>query len=170
MSEKIKLTPQHRVCSRNVEVPTILVEPFNPEEGGELEIFVQWFGESESVNLDGMQFRFPVPSSPDSICWMNHPEIFKVIMFGQVKDWPKKEVVQTVADTVAKGDLEAWIIWLTSSHYSTRTPSGVGPACFIIPMTVVLGDSFGIIKPKSYCDMSVLEEEIRKVSQSTQPA
>lgn len=170
MNEKIKLIPEHKVCQPNVEVPTILVEPFDPEESDKPEIFVQWFGESDIADLEGMQFRFQVPSSPDSTCWMNHPELFKVILLGQVKDWPKKEVAQRVADMVNKGDLETWIVWLTSSHYSIETPGGIGPACFIMPMTIVLADYFGIINPKKYFDMNVLEEERWKVFQRAQSA
>ncbi len=159
------IRPEHKVCELNVEVPTIIVEPFN--ERGELEIFVQWFAEFSAMDFlkqkfgdavvekfHRMQFRFPVPLSLDSMYWMGHPERFKVILLGQVQDWPNKAAIPEM------GKCDSWILWVTSSHYGEETQSGDGPACFVIPLKVVLADQLcGIITPKKYCDTTVLDRE-----------
>lgn len=165
MNTDIPVRPQHKVCERNVEVPAILVVP-SPEEDGEPEVVVQWFGEAEDMDLGEMQFLFPVPVSADALAWMNHPELFKVILLGQIKDWPTKEAVQAVADSFAKGNVDAWILWVTSSHYGTKHRSGVGPACFAVRMNILLADGVcGVITPRKYCDVTVLDRENERFSQ-----
>ncbi len=162
-----QIRPEHKVCESRVEVPTIIVEPFH--EGGEPEVFVQWFADFSEIDFlqqefgnslvekfEKMQFRFPVPMLPNDEHWMGHPERFKIVLFGQVQDWPNKAVVSQM------GKHDAWILWVTSSHYGTETPSGDGPACFIIPLHVMLADQIcGIITPKKYCDTTVLDREMQ---------
>jgi len=163
---KVKVTPEHGVCRINVAIPTLLVEPFRPGDE-RLEVFVQWFGESECADLEGMQFRFPVPCPPHATQWMGHPELFKVIMIGQVKDWPNKEGVNAVAATI-KGSIDSWILFVVSSHFTMEHDSGDGPVCFMVPMTITLADgSCGIIQPKKFCDMSILNDARRAVSKKT---
>jgi len=139
----------------------IIVEPFAPD--GPPEVFVQWFGEADGGDVTNLQFRFPVPLSPDHAMWMNHPEKFKVILVGQVKDWPKPSAQEAVAAS-AKGTLETWILWICSSHYTVQHSNGPGPACCVVPLTAMLGDpNVGVITPRKYCDLSVLKEESKKV-------
>lgn len=166
MNADVQIRPQHKVCQKNVEVPTILVEPFNPD--GDPEVFVQWFGEAQGIDLGGIQFRFPVPVSTNALRWMGHPELFKVILFGQVKDWPKKEAIRAIVDLVAKGSLNAWILWVTSYHYGTQHSDGPGPACFVVPMTVMLADGVcGVVTPRKYCDTSILDHKNEKFRQQS---
>ncbi len=164
MDRNEPIRPQQKVCETNVDVPTILVEPLH--EGGDPAIFVQWFGEAASgMNLEGMQFRFPVPAPLDSPEWMGHPERCKVIMLGPTKIWPSAADAQRFADTVSKGDLSAPIIFLVATHYSRICGNGRnGPACFMIPMKIALADGVcGVISPRPYCEPSVLAEEMRRV-------
>lgn len=61
MSADEPVKPEQKVCEKNVDVPTLLVEPF--KEGDKPEVFVQWFGMSlVGMDLEEMQFRFPVPA------------------------------------------------------------------------------------------------------------
>ena len=153
MGADSRIKPQHKTCDHNVEVPTILVEPL--KAGGKPEVFVQWFGEALGVDLGDIQFRFPVPMLPDALQWMGHPELFYVVLLGQVKDWPRQDVIQSVADSDTKGHADARIIWLASSHCRT----GSQPVSFVMPMTIMLADGIcGIITPRKYCDLSVLEK------------
>ena len=156
-----RIKPQHKVCETNVDVPTIIVEPL--EEGREPQVLVQWFGEFSAADFlqkefgnavverfQRMQFRFPVPIPVDDMHWMLHPERFKVILLAQVKDWPNKKAIPEL------GKPDSWILWLASSHYGTDD----GPACFAVPFNVMLGDQLcGIISPRKYCDVNVLERE-----------
>jgi len=163
MTDESLVRPQQKVCEKNVKVPTILVEPF--QEGGKPEVFVQWFGESSTGRkLGEMQFRFPLPAPVDSHCWMGHPELCKVVMVGQVKNWPKPEAAQSIADMAAKGNLDALIIFIVATHYSTLSGGRTGTACFVFEMTIQLADGiYCVITPRPYCDMSVLEEENDRV-------
>jgi len=152
--------PQQKVCETKVDVPTILVEPFR--EGDKPEVFVQWFGESSAgVNLGEMQFRFPLGTSTDSHYWMGRPELCKIIMLGKVKDWPKPEVAQEIADTVTQGNLDALIVFIVATHYTMRRGDGSpGAPCFVFELKILLADGVcGVITPQPYCDMLVLDRE-----------
>ena len=157
-----EVIPQHKVCSSITLVPKIVIESLNGESLG-LEVWLQWFGESDIVDLEGMQFRFPIPLSVNNVLWMNHPDLFEVVFVGPVKEWPKKEAMAAVANTVTNGDLGAYVFWFVSSHYTQKYPSGVGPASIMVPMNTLLADSFGIIMPKSYTDLGVLERAVSRV-------
>lgn len=159
---------EQKVYEVNVEVPTIIVEP--PYEGGEPEVFVQWFaefskieslkrkhGDTFSERLRQMQFSFPVPIPVDDVHWMGHPEYFKVILLGQLKDWPDE-----VAEISKSGSPDSWILWVTSSYYGGPTSGGDNSqACFYIPLkSIVLADeTLGLITPRKYCDVAVLDQE-----------
>lgn len=156
------LIPMHEVCRTIVEVPTVLVEPDRDPSNGrrnpDPKIFVQWYGEAEGVDLQNQQFKFPLISDIYEPRWMSQPELFKTIMIGQVKEWPKKEAVKAIADMAFEGNQEGWIIWLVSTHYRVRNPSGEGPPCFFLPWRVMLADPVvGVITPRKYLDLSVLD-------------
>jgi hypothetical protein len=164
MDRDAPVKPQQKVCETNVDVPTILAEPFH--EGGEPEVFVQWFGKSSAgVNLGEMQFRFPLSVPVDSHYWMGHPELCKIVMVGPVRSWPNPEEAQHFADMVAKGNLDALIVFIVATHYSRRCDGNrVGPACFIFELTVRLADGIcGVITPQPYCNPSTLEEEAARI-------
>ncbi len=164
------LRPQHKVWEPNVEVPTIFVDAFR--EGHDPEVSFQWFGESDSLGFlekdfgeevswrfGRMQFRFPIPMRIDDIHWMNHPEHFRVVFLGQGKDWPK-------TGKAPGDDLESWWLWVVSTHYTTMQPSGEGPGSFATPLNAMLGDGvYGIIRPKQYFDIEVLNKEVRRVDE-----
>ncbi len=155
------ICPQHKTYEPHVGVPTIVVEPPEQEEY-QPRLAVQWFGEAD-VDISKFQFRFPVSLSFNNPGWMGHPEKFKVVLLGQVKDWPKPEARDAVAKTV-QGTLDTWILWVTSSHYTQQYESGEGPACFMIPFKVLLADpDCGVITPRKYCDLTVLQREKEKV-------
>ena len=159
------LIPMHETCRTTVEIPTILVEPSQDPKKKKLEILVQWYGEAEGVDLENRQFKFPLIASVHEPRWMSHPERFGVIMIGQVKEWPKKEAVQAIADMAFEGDQEGWLIWVVSTHYTVNGPSGEGPACFFLPWQVMLGDpNVGVISPRKYVDTTVLDRANEKVS------
>ncbi len=146
--------PQHKVCEKNVEVPTIVLP--QEREG----VWLQWFGDATGAELAEMQFLFPIPLDENAMEWMGHPELFKVIMVGQIKDWPMKEAVRKIAEATKK-DVESWVLWVVSSHYQIRGD----PACFIVPLPAMLGDGeCGVITPHRYCDTDVLERESEKYS------
>jgi hypothetical protein len=139
-----------------VLVPTIRVEPF--AGGRREEVLVQWFGQSHGEPVGTWQFRFPVGVPVDDMHWMGRPENFQVIFLGAAKHWPEPSAVPGVIDGLGKGDPEQCILWLTSPHYGTRAESGDGPACFALPLRVSLADGiYGIIAPKTYADLAVLE-------------
>lgn len=155
------IRPQHKVWEPIVEVPTIFVEvPKNRPT----EVSLQWFGKADLEPLtrkfgDGvakafgqMQFRFHIPVD---ILWMGRPEFFQVIFVDKAKNWPNKSAVP------AFGDPEKWLLWVASTHYS----SGAGSACFAVDLNVMLGDVlYGIIEPRPYCDIKVLERAKQKLN------
>lgn len=155
-----QLRPQHKVWEPNVEVPTVFVDAN--------QVFFQWFGKVDLKPLmqqfgDGvakvfgqMQFRFPISAPPGDMHWMGHPELFQVIFVDQAKNWPNKNAI------AAFGNPEKWLLWVTSTHYMLGTG---GPLCFAIDLNVMLADNlYGIIEPRPYCDIEVLEKAKRRVA------
>jgi len=159
--------PQRKICEADVNVPTIIIEPFYKD--GEQRVFVQWFGEfspiasTKSKSWDALvkkfqqtQFRFPLLVSLNDGCWMGRPDLFKVVLLGQVRDWPNKKVIPQM------GNPDDRIVWVVSSHYGTRSKYGEGVASFYIRLEVMPFDQTGgIITPKKYYDGRVLEREDR---------
>lgn len=157
--------PRRKICEVDVEVPTIIIEPFL--KGEKPKVFVQWFADfspTDPLNRESwntpikkfqrMQFRFPVRVSLNDSCWMGHPELFKVVLLGQVKDWSNKAAIPRM------GKDNDWILWATSSHYGIKTQSGEGPASFLMSLEVMLKHQVGgIITPKKYYDTTVIDRE-----------
>ena len=157
--------PRRRICEGDVEIPTLIIEPFF--KGGEPEVFVQWFANLSPTNplnhefwdalarkFQRMQFRFPIRAPRNDRCWMGHPELFKVVMLGQVRDWPNKVAIPRM------GKDDDWILWVISSHYGRKTQSGEGPASFLMSLDVMLKYPIGgTITPKKYYDATVIDRE-----------
>jgi len=115
------------------------------------------------VDLHGKQFRFPVPLKPSAPEWLGYPTSFRVILLGQVKDWPKKEVIHEIVQAVPSKSMDAWILWVVYTLYRRQFCSGGLSTCFIIPLITMLADGVhGPITPQKYCDLLVLEEENKK--------
>lgn len=160
-----RVKQQRKICEVDVEVPTIIIEPFF--KGGKPRIFVQWFAEfSPTVSVkhelweafvkkfQRMQFRFPALVSLDDSCWMGRPDLFKVVLLGQVQD------LRNRATVLRLGKDDDWILWVVSSHYGMKTQYGEGPASFYIPLKIMLGDQVrGLITPKKYYDSAVIDQE-----------
>ncbi|MHB8709953.1 MAG: hypothetical protein ACYC6X_00100 [Minisyncoccota bacterium] len=160
-----RVKPRRKICEINVEVPTIIIEPFF--KGGKSMIFVQWFAEFSSIvptkhkfldtfvkKFQRMQFRFPVLVSLKDECWMGRPDLFRVVMLGQISDllWETG-----VPDSYEKDD---WISSVVSSHYGVKTRDWEGPVSFEIPLKVMSIDQVCCrITPKKYYDTTVLDRE-----------
>ncbi len=160
-----QLKPQHKVWEPIVEVPTIVVDDLKNRPS---QIFFQWFGKAdlrpliqqfgnEVAKVFGqMQFRFPISAPPGDIHWMGHPELFQVIFVDQAKNWPNKNAIASF------GNPEKWLLWVTSTHYMVGTG---GPACFAVELNMMLADGlYGIIEPRPYCNMEVLEGAERRTA------
>ncbi|MHB8660582.1 MAG: hypothetical protein ACYC75_01400 [Minisyncoccota bacterium] len=162
---------QRKICEVDVAVPTLILEPFS--KGGEPEIFVQWFAEFSPATpmkfkswvalvekFRQMQFRFPVLISPKDECWMGHPELFKVVLLGQVQDLSGKVVVSD------PGNDDDWALWVVSSHYGRKIQGREIPASFVISLKVMLGHhAYGLITPKKYYDAAVFDREQKAFEQ-----
>lgn len=158
-----RIMPQHKVWEPIVEVPTIFVDTSE----GRPRLFFQWFGKADLEPLTRqfgdmvakafgkMQFRFPISAPSNDIHWMGHPELFQVIFVDQVKNWPNKNAIS------AFGDPEKWLLWVTSTHYMVGVR---GPACYAIDLDVMLDGLYGIIEPRPYCDLTVLQEARRRAA------
>ncbi len=155
----MNLKPTFDVCKRVVEIPTIIVDQIVIGENHPRNaVFIQWFGEAVRLT-ENFQFLFELCIEPNNIHWMGHPEEFKVVFLGQIKNWPKPEVSQKIADEIAEGNLEQTVAWLCSHHYQQRYESGIGPGSFTVPV-VLLGDpNIGLISPKTYQNLEALKED-----------
>jgi hypothetical protein len=150
-------TPQTKPCEKNVEVPTILVKPLRPEWPIR-EVFVQWFGEADGMDLRERQFRFPVPLHHANRHWEGNPELWKVTFLGTFNDFPwnpgAREMyleLKMFADDRAARILVAHL-------REPRHPADPELDTFglMIPMTIHLADSeCGIITPREYRDRTV---------------
>lgn len=148
-------------CKEIVEVPTISVVKLGEQKTGTL--VVQWWGEADRLQEES-QFLFPIIADPDAIHWMNHPEWFRVAFLGQVKDWPSPKALPSIAQLV-KGNVERWVILLTSSHIGVNFSNGfVGPAAYVCQVVLLLDPVVGLVTPRPYCNPKVLLEETIKVS------
>lgn len=147
-----------RMCDPLVEVPTIVVEPLHKD--GKPEVFVQWFGEANGVEIPGVQFRFPVPIGPDDKRWMHKPQSFNVVMLSKAVNWPsEREKERRGMIQFVDGDPNAILLWLTSSLYGIMG----SPANIVIAMTTWLTYSaHGVITPKHYLDYDVFNRETEK--------
>jgi hypothetical protein len=160
--------PQHKVWKPNVEVPTIFFEPL--DDGRPPEVSVQWFGVADLEFLtrefgneveeafSRMQFRFPLSVDANDPHWMGHPELFKVVFIGPIKDWPKRGALAEV------GGPEELVFYTVSTHFTVQYASGLGPGSFLFKLDVMLGDGlYGVIRPKFYSDFNVLARANREI-------
>lgn len=173
------LVLEQKVCEMNVAVPTMRVVRFTPESdeweakheivdpesssfefesSQRLQVAVQWFGEAEGTDLGERQFLFTLSVRFDHPCWMGHPEKFRVIFLGPVGRWTNPRAVPDLVRDVTAGNPDGLVLWVASSHYTTLHSNGEGPACFALHFNILLADGVvGVIRPRFYLDMSVLE-------------
>jgi hypothetical protein len=128
------------------------------KDEGLLSVLLQWYGNPTGLDYLGgdqaaaeqafneSQFHFPVTSDIYATHWMGHPERFRVVSIGQVKDWPNPSVQELL------GNPEDWIVYIASTHYKVSHPSGQDvPKCLLIPLRIFLADQvYGVITPKKY--------------------
>ncbi len=147
-------------CKQNVDVPTILVEPFEP--GEEPQVWIQWSGIAAQADLGNQQFRFPVPLNPTATDWLNHPEKFRVILFGPIRNFPNEAYAEVYARQYLKNDMDARVLYLISSHAGVDDGNGgTIPIALLLQMNIELADdAVGIISPKNYYDALVQKEVI----------
>lgn len=164
VSTRRSLFCRFEIPAENVNVPTIRVVSLG--EGRDPEVIFQWFGRDflENRDLGNEQFFFPTMSPPSDTHWMNHPEKFRVIFVGPISEWP-----EPAARAQFDMPQETYVLWVASAHYGTRHSTGIGPACFMIPLKVTLADQEAgiIIKPKKFADLGVLEAVNREFAVST---
>jgi len=175
MAEKNEIIqPQHKICNFNVDMPTVFPDDEIDRTDASCPkwkskaINIQWFGQANVQLPEKSQFLFPVLADPKGIEWMGHPETFRVVFLDQVKNWPKPENALITAKTVAKGDMEAWIVWLVSSFIGIRHSDGVGPASYAMPIVLLADGDCGIITPQPYTNMRALAEENQKIASRQQ--
>lgn len=154
-----------KINDSTFEVPTLIIEPFF--KGGQSWVFVQWFAECSPIasvknkagdtlieTFQHTQFRFPVLVSRHDECWMGRPDLFKVVLLGQVQDLPNGMIIPRL------GENDDWLLWVVSSHYGIETRNGRGPASFAVPLKIMFGHHIcGIITPKKYYDSTVIDRE-----------
>jgi hypothetical protein len=150
--------PQQKVCEKNVEVPTLLVEPLTASDWPMRETFVQWFGRADGADLGERQFRFPVPLHHANSYWHGHPLLWKVTFLGTFRSFPwnpkSREMYREVApfrDNPGTGILVAHL--REPKHPEDPELDTFG---LMIPMTIHLTNSErGIITPQEYRDRTV---------------
>lgn len=152
-------TPVHEMIRPLVSVPTISVRTLtgdNPREA----VCVQWFGQASEPLPNDAQFLFEPLADPKSDAWHGKPEAFKVIFIGPIRDWPRRDAAQQVANMVSDGNMDSHIVWMVSSKFPAPHPTArFAPASFMVPL-VILGDpAVGVITPKSYYGADVLASE-----------
>ncbi len=149
--------PAFEVCKENVVKPTLIRESKNG-----VGIWLQWFGESESFDLSGKQFRFPMNTNPDNFSWQ--PENFEVIMVGPVKEWPSGD--PAVVDYMIEqcGGPDVIIIYFISSKFGVDDGNGgLMPAAGVLLLSIqLLDDNCGIITPQVFSDDNVRVEAIKQ--------
>src|SRR3989344_3946204 len=148
--------PLHQICKENVGKPTLL----RRKENDGVEVSLQWFGESESFDLSGMQFHFPINTEIATLFFK--PENFEVIMIGPIKNWPNKEAIPHLVEQV--GGEDVIIIYFISSEIGVDGGNGqTVPAAGILPLRIMLADdNCGIIKPKEFFDDAVRTNAIKQ--------
>lgn len=158
MSSNELVGPRQKVCEKNVDVPTLLVEPLAASDCPIRETFVQWFGRANGADLGEGQFRFPVPLHHADRYWEGHPMLWKVTFLGTFRNFPwnpqSREMYREVTPFRDNPDTEILVAHLRE----TRHPADPELDTFglMIPMTIHLADSVcGIITPREYCDKTV---------------
>ena len=142
MNEKLK--PAHKICEKNVDLPTIFFVDKKRGEGVVRVTSVQWFGEAGKRFPQKSQFLFEIMLSPDEeLLWWDHPEWFDVVFLGQIRNWPNSVVAQWIADDIGGGNLNRWVVWVCNHNVQMRYSNGSGPQSFLAKLvyweTLMLG-------------------------------
>ncbi len=153
----VSFRPERAVDGPVVTIPTLMVGRMKEDE--EPSVLLRWYGwnpmgldylgedkaEAEAA-FNESQFHFPVSSDVNATHWMGHPELFRVVSIGQVKDWPNMSIRQHFTNP------EDWILYIASTHYTMPHPSGRDvPNCLLVPLRVFLAEQmYGVIMPKKY--------------------
>jgi hypothetical protein len=151
-------TPRTKACEKNVDVPTLLVEPLTASDWPMRETFVQWFGRADGVDLGERQFRFPVPLHHANSYWHGHPLLWKVTFLGTFRSFPwnpqSREMYCEVAPFRDNPDAEILVAHLREPRHPADPE--LDTFGLLIPMMVRLADSAcGIITPREYRDQTI---------------
>jgi hypothetical protein len=160
------------VCETLVEVPTVRIQPRGlnyrdrpPEFEGQEEIVVQWYGDNDRGELKdrNMQFAFPLTSKPDAVQWFGHPEWYRTVLLGPLKNWPNKDAIPMV---IRQGKtLDSTVLYVITSKIGLDDGRGGTKPSALMTEVVCLGDpTFGVIRPREYTNMAVSDEEIAKLA------
>jgi hypothetical protein len=158
--------PEHEICRKNVEVPTILMAPMGPD--GKSVLCVQWFGLTEeplpqNVTIpEDSQFLFTILADPNDIAFFGEPEKFHVVFLGQVKNWLKKEAVQAMIDGPGQGDPNAWIVWFMNPQVGMDF--GGRPASPAVKIALLGDPNCGIIVPRHYVNLEARDRAMAEHS------
>ena len=162
----------HPICEDRVEVPMLKVVPVGegypeipPEMKGQDEVVVEWFGHSDQDETVGqLQFRFPLPWSPDKLQWMSHPERFRVAFLGAASRWPNRGQLETIVHDVAGGNARLPVIYVVSSHIGLNDGAdGVIPAGYNLTVAPLITLTNDLITPRFFYNPRVIEEEQAKL-------
>lgn len=133
------------------------------ESDEEETIVVQWFGESEGVELQNLQFAFPLPSDPDAIQWFGRPEWFRVVMLGPLKNWPNPRGLEMFLEQGLS--LDSIVLYVITSQIGMDDGhGGVRPAAHLTTVAFLGDPLYGVIAPREYADWEVSKEEIAKLA------
>ncbi len=158
MSASEPVKPEQTVCEKNVDVPTLLVEPLSASSRPIRETFVQWFGRANGADLGERQFRFPVPLHHADRHWEGNPLFWKVTFLGTFQKFPwnprSREIYREIAPFRDNPDAEILVAHLREPrHPEDPELDSFG---LMIPMTTHLTDSaYGIIAPREYRDRTI---------------
>ena len=156
--------PEHRICAKNVDFPTIRVAELG-DEGEEKEpwVCIQWFGVAKNPLLeeacipDGSQFLFSMNCGigPLDEAFGNNPESFRVVFLGQAKNWLNPDSIQSMIDGPGEGNPEAWFAWLLSSKVTFKENGRLLPASPLLEPDLLGDPNCGIIVPKPFGDLRI---------------
>ncbi len=160
----------HPICEVQVAVPTIRLQarglgyPHRPPEfEGQEEIVVQWFGEAKNGELKNLQFAFLLQTQLDAIQWLGHPEWYRVVMLGTLKNWPNPKAVKHFLEQGL--GLDSVVVYVVTAQIGLDDGHGGSrPSAMLVPV-VGLGDpNHGVIFPREYANWEVPKEEIAKLN------
>lgn len=151
--------PLHEVCKINVDTPRLIYQQKNG-----IDVWLQWYGESEHFDLSGKQFLFPVNVLVEEFSL--EPESFAVIMVGPAKNWPTTNPT-ILAAIIERCDGEnVTVVYAICPLRRLGVYDGNSkeiPATAMIPLTILLADDgCGLITPKPFFDDNVRLTAIRK--------
>jgi len=174
--DQSEVLPKHPICETLVEVPTVQIQAKGlkyalrpPEFEGQEEVVVQWYGDDGCGELKdrNLQFAFPLTSRPDAVQWFGHPEWYRTVMLGPLKNWPNKDALtQLTRDGLRPDSMVIYVI--TSQIGLDDHRGGTVPSALLIEVVCLADPTFGIIRPREYSDWSVSAEEIAKLARPRQ--